>query len=117
MPVVDLAWCPDSTMLVSCSLDSDAVVWAADTGTVRAILQGHSSFVKGVAWDPIGSYVATFGEDRVVRLWATDSWTPVASIEKSLERLSLNTLCCRCASSCCPCRQRLHKLQTPALRA
>ena len=94
--MTDLAWCPDSTLFASCSLDGDAVVWAAETGTVHATLHGHGSFVKGVAWDPIGSYIATFGEDYCVRLWATRSWALVATVEKSLERLSLQTLFCRC---------------------
>jgi protein HIRA/HIR1 len=48
IPVIDIAWFPNSTLLVSCSLDSDAIVWAVDTGSVHEVLHGHSSFVKGV---------------------------------------------------------------------
>jgi protein HIRA/HIR1 len=69
--VVGLAWSPDGHWLASCSLDNTVCVWearaaadeAAAGGVCRfvreplAVLKGHQSTVKGLAWDPIGKYV------------------------------------------------------------
>ena len=68
MDVVGLAWSPDGHWLASCSLDNTVCVWearaaadeAAAGGVCRfvreplAVLKGHQSTVKGLAWDPIG---------------------------------------------------------------
>jgi chromatin assembly factor 1 subunit B len=74
-------------------------VWSVESGSVHAVLAGHGSFLKGVAWDPIDSYVATLGEDRAVRLWSSETWACVVTVEKSLEHMSLHTLFCRCVPS------------------
>ena len=31
-------------------------------------LEGHTSFVKGVAWDPIGKYLASQSDDKTVKV-------------------------------------------------
>lgn len=97
MPVNSLAWSPDSAMFVSGSLDKNAIVWDAAACTPVHFLQGHEGFLKGVAWDPIGSYVATLSDDQNVHLWATKDWTPVDTIAAVLAHMSGNLLFCRCA--------------------
>ena len=44
------------------------------------LLQGHKSFVKGLAWDPVGTYLASAADDKCVIIWRTDGWQPVATI-------------------------------------
>ena len=39
------------------------------------MLSAHASFVKGVAWDPIGSFLASQSDDKSVIVWRTGSWT------------------------------------------
>ena len=57
--VVDLCWSPDDSRLATASIDNTVVVWDMATGRPLRTLDGHSSFVKGVAWDPVGTYLAT----------------------------------------------------------
>lgn len=62
--VYDLAWSPDSTQLISGSVDNTAIVWDVLKGKSLAILSDHKSFVQGVAWDPKNQYLATLSTDR-----------------------------------------------------
>ncbi|GKY94752.1 hypothetical protein MPSEU_000440600 [Mayamaea pseudoterrestris] len=91
LDVVDLAWAPDDSYLVSCSLDSQTpiIVWKiADDFDSRNSSKGiikspykvlgrgvHTSTVKGVCFDPAGSYIASSGDDPAVCIWrAHDDW-------------------------------------------
>ena len=92
LDVVGLAWAPDDSHLVSCSLDSDApiIVWKlTDLGSQERRTQSnvlcnpyrilgkgvHTSTVKGVTFDPAGSYIASSGDDPAVCIWrAHDDW-------------------------------------------
>ncbi|KAK8582219.1 hypothetical protein V6N12_072411 [Hibiscus sabdariffa] len=40
-----------------------------------AVLRGHSSLIKGVAWDPIGSFIASQSDDKTVLIWRTSDWS------------------------------------------
>ena len=40
---------------------------------------GHGAPVRGVAWSPDGASIATAGDDRSVRVWATDAGTQRAA--------------------------------------
>ena len=131
LDVVGLAWSPDDSHLVSCSLDSAApiCVWRLNLnsssgggsnggrgggmmgasparfgspsrpgsagGGASAILapyktlsasageEGHTSTVKGVAFDPTGKYLASSGDDPSVCIWrAYDDWGLEAKIDQ-----------------------------------
>lgn len=61
--VQGLAWRPDASQLVTCSIDGSIMVWSIPTGAVttgetlirraQTTLKGHDGWVKAVAWDPI----------------------------------------------------------------
>jgi WD40 repeat protein len=62
MPLRDIAWVPDGTMLATAesmgdvwSASSELTVWEASTGKVLRILQGHSLNVNSIAWSPDGT--------------------------------------------------------------
>ena len=98
LDVVGLAWAPDNSHLVSCSLDSHnpVIVWKlydtiegnapAGAGTAAPAVHNlhphqtlgrtqHTSTVKGVAFDPAGRYLATAGDDPAICIWrASDDW-------------------------------------------
>ena len=88
LDAVGLAWSPDDHYLVSVSLDRETPVLVWHTADVAADGQApagsmirsphkclgreaHQSTVKGVCFDPVGSYLATSGDDPAVCLWRT----------------------------------------------
>ncbi len=117
LDVVGLAWAPDDSHLVSCSLDSDApiIVWkltdlANDNHHATANIlcnpykilgkTEHSSTVKGVTFDPAGTYLASSGDDPAVCIWrAHDDWGLDKKVDEgifqtyeNLQQLSSQTL-------------------------
>lgn len=93
LDVVGLAWAPDDSHLVSCSLDSNApiIVWkltelatSDHRPTHSNVLMNpykilgkgiHTSTVKGVTFDPAGTYLASSGDDPSICVWrAHDDW-------------------------------------------
>lgn len=44
-------------------------------GICTAVLRGHSSLVKGVSWDPIGTFIASQSDDKTVIIWRTSDWS------------------------------------------
>jgi hypothetical protein len=59
------------------------------------LLKGHEGFVKGVAWGPLGKYLASQGDDAVV-IWRCEDWQQVARITEGMHGTSMN-FHCRCA--------------------
>lgn len=64
--VYDLSWSPDSTNLISASVDNTAMVWDILKGKSQCILSDHKNFVQGVAWDPKNQFLITLSTDRYV---------------------------------------------------
>ncbi|KAJ0241652.1 Protein HIRA [Hirschfeldia incana] len=75
-------------MLASGSLDNTVHIWNMRTGICTTVLRGHLSLVKGVTWDPIGSFLASQSDDKTVIIWRTSDWSmahrTVGHWEKSL---------------------------------
>jgi len=102
---MDVCWSPDDRLLASASLDNSVFVWDMQ-GKQRATLlgapalrrrarlvflslpprAGHESFVKGVAWDPVGTYLASQGDDKSVHVWRCEDWSRVAVIRQPFLR-------------------------------
>ncbi|KAK3917922.1 Chromatin assembly factor 1 subunit B [Frankliniella fusca] len=80
--VYDLCWSPDSTSLISGSVDNTAIVWDIHKGS-RAILQDHKGFVQGVSWDPKNDLLATLSSDRKLRVFQANSKKIVARVGKA----------------------------------
>ena len=109
LDVVDLAWSPDDYYLVSCSLDSNTpiIVWnmnelhtsnhknsstssSSSSHNSSMICHPykiigrniHTSTVKGIAFDPAGSYLASSGDDPAICIWrAHDDWGLITRID------------------------------------
>eukprot|EP00903_Cladosiphon_okamuranus_P014287 g13270.t1 len=103
MDVLDCAWSPDDSMLVSCSIDNKVIVWrlptadgeegrpSSSTSTAKILnpfqtLEQHTSFVKGVAWDPIGRFVASIGAENRLLVWRVGgNWDVEATVSEPFE--------------------------------
>ncbi|KAL5220525.1 hypothetical protein ABZP36_025238 [Zizania latifolia] len=68
--VLDLQWSKNGAFLVSASVDNSCIVWDANKGVVQQKLDGHLHYVQGVAWDPLGQYIASLSSDRTCRIYA-----------------------------------------------
>jgi len=68
--VQDLCWSGDGGALATGSVDNRCLLWDASRPLrPGAVLEGHSHYVQGVAWDPLGSFIATQSGDRSVRIY------------------------------------------------
>ncbi|CAM0910663.1 unnamed protein product [Alopecurus aequalis] len=68
--VLDLQWSSDGSFLVSASVDNSCIIWDANKGAVQQMLEGHLHYVQGVAWDPLGQYIASLSSDRTCKIYA-----------------------------------------------
>ncbi len=69
--VTDVAFRPDSNVLLSSSEDGTAKLWDMNTGKEIQSVAAHGSGVLSVDFAPDGHFV-TSGRDRVVRVWKPD---------------------------------------------
>ncbi|XP_027073947.1 chromatin assembly factor 1 subunit FAS2 [Coffea arabica] len=67
--VLDLQWSTDGTFLISGSVDNTCIIWDVNKGSVHQILDGHSHYVQGVAWDPLAKFLASLSSDRTCRIY------------------------------------------------
>lgn len=80
--IYDLAWSPDSTSLISGSVDNTARLWNVQKGKSYACLQEHQGFVQGVTWDPKNRYIATLSTDRSLRVYNVSNQKLLAKSNK-----------------------------------
>lgn len=80
--VYDLCWSPDSTSLISGSVDNTAIIWDVQKGS-RSILEDHKGFVQGVTWDPKNELLATLSSDRKLRVFHANSKKLAARVGKA----------------------------------
>lgn len=68
--VYDLSWSPDSTSLVSGSLDNSVILWNVQKGKKIGMLSDYArGFPQGVTWDPNNKFIATISSDRYKKLF------------------------------------------------
>lgn len=67
--VYDIEWSSDGKYMVSGSIDNKVLVWDVHRGTVLQTIESHEKFVQGVAFDPLGSFIASTSCDRTCRIY------------------------------------------------
>jgi chromatin assembly factor 1 subunit B len=70
MDVFDLSWSPDSSFLISGSIDKHAMVFDVGRQVKVADLGPHNHNVQGVAWDSRNNLLCTLSSDRALRVFS-----------------------------------------------
>lgn len=61
---------PDGRFMAMSDLAAfDVYVWNTETGARVALLSGHKDAVRGIAWSPDGTLIATASSDGTARIW------------------------------------------------
>jgi hypothetical protein len=118
MDVLDLDWSP-AGLLASASIDNHILIWDIPSSLKSSLrvlaplhqLNKHTSFVKGIQFDPFGIYLASSSSDNTIIIWNCDTWKAEHVLEDPLRestdrsifrRLSWapdgGSLCVTCAS-------------------
>ena len=61
--------CQGSQVIASCSLDRSVIVWNINNGHQHH-LRGHTGWMIGISFDPLGQYLATQSVDGNIWLWS-----------------------------------------------
>ncbi|XP_055470854.1 chromatin assembly factor 1 subunit B [Psammomys obesus] len=85
--VYDICWATDGNLMASASVDNTAIIWDVSKGQKISIFNEHKSYVQGVAWDPLGQYVATLSCDRVLRVYSAQKKRVAFNVSKMLSGL------------------------------
>jgi len=80
--VLDLAWTPDSSTIVSVSTDKFAISWDAEVGAKVRRFRGHSKIVNSVCTartsDPL---FVTGSDDGTIKLWDARKRSPAQTLQ------------------------------------
>ena len=68
VPVFGLVFSPDGTQLYGAQ-GHQVVVWDSANGTVLRSWPAHPGYAAGISLSPDGLWIATAGDDAVVRIW------------------------------------------------
>ena len=96
MDVLDLDWSPKG-YIASASIDNKVMIWdltahfanphgsnLAMVASPYRVLDSHTSFVKGISFDPVGSFLASASADNIIILWNVDTWTVDATLTEPM---------------------------------
>ncbi len=67
--IYDLCWSPDSRYVLIGLSDYSIQIWDSTSGQKVMSSKDHTHFVQGVAWDPLGVFLATQSSDRTAKIW------------------------------------------------
>jgi serine/threonine protein kinase len=83
-----IAWSHDSAYIAAYGNDqSFAQVWQASSGMSTLIYQGSQGGVRGLAWSPDGTYIASTGQNglQIIHVWNTKTGERVQSYSVPME--------------------------------
>jgi hypothetical protein len=91
MDVLDIDWSA-SGLLASASIDNNILIWdipSALKSSLRVLaplkqLHRHTSFVKGVQFDPFGIFLASASADNTIIIWNCETWKAEHILEDPL---------------------------------
>lgn len=78
-----VAYSPDNSTLATACYDTIVQLWDPKTGKVQRTLEGHTEWVRSIAFSNNGEVVATGAEDGI-RLWNVSEGKEIRTLEGSL---------------------------------
>jgi WD40 repeat protein len=75
-----VALSPDG-LLASGSGDMTIRLWNTATGTLQLTIEGHSNWVRSVAFSTDGRLLASGSGDKIIRLWDTTADVPHQTLD------------------------------------
>ena len=63
---------PDCSRIISVTLNETIQLWDAANGKQLDRIQGTDHGIRGLALSPDGRSLATYGEDKVVKIWSVN---------------------------------------------
>jgi WD40 repeat protein len=72
--IMDLAWCPNSSFIISASLDKKALIWGIRQKCLVIKFESYSSWIKGIDWDISGKFIFTQSENKKIIIWKVKGW-------------------------------------------
>eukprot|EP00210_Caulerpa_lentillifera_P006509 g6217.t1 len=84
LDISEVAWGTQerTRLLASCSLDGTIVIWDIQRGQAQHTINAGQALLKGLAWDPLGQYLATQAEGDGVFIYRTSDWKRIQEISK-----------------------------------
>jgi WD40 repeat protein len=78
--VLSVKWSPDGTKLLTVSADNTAKIadWPSQSTSNQSILKGFGSAVTSLAWNGMGTIIASGHEDGSIREWNTQTGKPLS---------------------------------------
>jgi WD40 repeat protein len=80
-PVRSVAVSPDGKSVLSGGNDGRIVIWEAQSGFQKRVLEGHRLGVSAMAMTPDGKRVVSGGRDGTVRIWDADTGAALKILE------------------------------------
>ena len=81
----DALFSPDSKIIATADSMDSIELWDADTGRLRALLQGHVSTIYDLAFSPDGRLLATASRDGTAKLWNVETGQLVSTLKSGKE--------------------------------
>lgn len=80
VPVGDVAYSPNGSLLAAGADDSAAYLWTSALSEAIGVLKAHTGYVNGVAFSPDGTLLATGSHDKTVGVWNVATQTLLARL-------------------------------------
>jgi WD40 repeat protein len=74
------AWSPDGSHIAYLN-ELEVQIRSAASNTVIASLREHTGRILAVSWSPDGQVIATGGEDRILRMWESETGNLIATFD------------------------------------
>ena len=81
----DASFSPDSKIIATEDSLGGIELWDADTGRLRALLQGHVSTIYDLAFSPDGRLLASASRDGTAKLWNVETGQLVSTLKSGKE--------------------------------